>query len=97
MLADLLEIQPLLRQPGAADRPGLSLYWARRYFLRGLTRSKTAGDLLSLPVALFPLLDRFIPAPHKIDGANGVYFLGRKSAGTVEAHSIAAAYLGAQR
>lgn len=82
---------------GAIGGPGLSLYWASRHFLRGLTRSKFLGDILSVPFFLFPLLDRFVPAPHVVDGANGVYFLGRKNSTPIDSGSIVTAYIGAQR
>ncbi len=82
---------------GALGGPGLSLYWAAKYFFRGVTRSRKAGALLSLPFLMFAWLDRFISASHRIDGANGVYFLGRKSGRALSPSQIVAAYQGAQR
>ena len=81
---------------GALGGPGLSLYWAVKYFLRGLTRSKTFADFASIPFGIFPLLDRFIPEAHRIDGANGVYFLGRKGGGQPAVVGIVDEYRGAQ-
>lgn len=82
---------------GALGGPGLSLYWAAKYFFRGVTRSKKVGAVLSLPFLLFAWFDRFIPVTHRIDGANGVYFLGRKSELALAPSGIVAAYRGAQR
>lgn len=82
---------------GPIGGPGLSAYWSSRYLLRGLTRSKKASDLLSVPFALLPLLDRFVPEPHRVDGANGVYFLGRKAEAPLPLADVVPAYLGAQR
>ena len=62
---------------GALGGPGLSLYWAAKYFLRGLTRSRWLGDLLSLPFALAALMDGMIREDHKIDGGNWACFLER--------------------
>ncbi|HEY4344560.1 MAG TPA: class I SAM-dependent methyltransferase [Parvibaculum sp.] len=82
---------------GPIGGPGLSVYWAMKYFFRGLTRSRMAANVLSLPFGVLALFDRFMPAGHLIDGANGVYFLGRKSETGLQASGIAAAYEGAQR
>lgn len=89
------DFTPLAR--GALGGPGLSLYWAIKYFLRGLIRSQRIADILSIPFLLFGLLDRFIPEAHRIDGANGVYFLGYKGSGRMELDSVVAEYLGAQQ
>jgi SAM-dependent methyltransferase len=82
---------------GAIGGPGLSVYWAMKYFFRGLTRSRMAANILSLPFGVLALFDRFMPVGHVIDGANGVYFLGRKSGAALQVSEIAAAYEGAQR
>ena len=81
---------------GAIGGPGLSVYWSMKYFFRGLTRSRKVANILSLPFGLLVLLDRFMPAGHVIDGANGVYFMGRKAVGKLEAREIFEQYLGAQ-
>ena len=81
---------------GSIGGPGLSLYWGSRHFLRALTRSKTAGDILSLPAAMFALLDKVVPPKHMTDGANGVFFLGCKASAAADPGSIAGEYLGAQ-
>jgi SAM-dependent methyltransferase len=82
---------------GSLGGPGLSLYWSARYFLRGLTRSRVAGDTLSLPFALAVMLDPLIPEAHRMDGANGVYFLGRLGGRHATLDTIASEYQGAQR
>lgn len=81
---------------GAIGGPGLSVYWSMKYFFRGLTRSRKVANILSVPFGLLALLDRFMPAGHVIDGANGVYFLGRKAEQRLEARDIFERYLGAQ-
>lgn len=82
---------------GALGGPGLSLYWAAKYFLRGLTRSRRLGDVLSLPFALAALMDGMIREDHKIDGSNGAYFLGRLTGTSIPLGSIVDEYRGAQR
>ncbi|MER9020472.1 class I SAM-dependent methyltransferase [Mesorhizobium sp. M0898] len=81
---------------GALGGPGLSLYWAAKYFLRGLTRSRRLGDVLSLPFALAALMDGMIGEDHKIDGSNGAYFLGRLTGTSISLSSIVDEYRGAQ-
>jgi hypothetical protein len=82
---------------GALGGPGLSLYWAAKYFMRGLTRSRRLGDVLSLPFALAALMDGLIGEKDKIDGGNGAYFLGRLAGSSVTPGDIVAEYRGAQR
>ncbi|BCH17994.1 MULTISPECIES: class I SAM-dependent methyltransferase [unclassified Mesorhizobium] len=82
---------------GALGGPGLSLYWAAKYFVRGLTRSRWLGDVFSLPFALAALMDRMIREDHKIDGSNGAYFLGRLTGTSISLSSIVDEYRGAQR
>ncbi|MEN6542678.1 class I SAM-dependent methyltransferase [Parvibaculum sp.] len=82
---------------GALGGPGLSLYWSVKYFLRGLTRSKAVADVASIPFGVFALLDRLIPEAHRVDGANGAYFLGRKGSHALAVGEVIAEYRGAQR
>lgn len=79
---------------GALGGPGLSLYWAVKYFLRGLTRSKAVADIASIPFGVFALLDRFIPESHKVDGANGAFFLGQKAPRILSTKEIVAEFIG---
>ncbi|WP_210240177.1 hypothetical protein, partial [Mesorhizobium sp. M2E.F.Ca.ET.154.01.1.1] len=77
---------------GALGGPGLSLYWAAKYFLRGITRSRRLGDILSLPFALAPLMDGMIGEDHKIDGCNGAYFLGKLTETSISLSNIVDEY-----
>ena len=54
-----------------------------KYFFRGLTRSRKLANILSLPFGLLALFDAVMPSGQVIDGANGVYFIGRKKGGPV--------------
>ena len=81
---------------GAIGGPGLSVYWSMKYFFRGLTRSRKIANILSVPFGLLALLDRFMPRAHVLDGANGVYFMGRKTGRRLEAREVFGRYLGAQ-
>jgi SAM-dependent methyltransferase len=74
--------------------PGLSLYWSARYFSRALLRERRVADMLSLPFLLFSLFDRLLPLTHKIEGANGVCFMGRKSARPLRPGELISGYLG---
>jgi SAM-dependent methyltransferase len=82
---------------GPLGGPGLSLYWATRYFLRGLLRSRRIADILSIPFITFALADRLMKLPDMIDGASGAFFLGRKRFDAVGLDTIVSEYLGAQQ
>ncbi|MDO8421535.1 MAG: class I SAM-dependent methyltransferase [Parvibaculum sp.] len=84
-------------ESGSLGGVGLSLYWAAKYFLRGLTRSHKVGNFLSLPFLVFALFDRFVPEAYNVDGANGVYFIGRKSDHSVNLDEVISLYKGAQK
>lgn len=73
--------------------PGLSLYWSMRYFLRALLGRRLA-DGLSIPFLAFSVFDRFLPLENKIEGANGVCFLGRKGERTLAREELVSCYLG---
>jgi SAM-dependent methyltransferase len=74
--------------------PGLSLYWSARYFWRAVLRHRRVADLVSLPFLVFSLFDRFLPLMHKIEGANGVCFMGRKSERPLPREELISGYLG---
>ena len=82
---------------GPLGGPGLSLYWATRYFLRGLLRSRRIADILSIPFMSFALADRLMKVPDMIDGASGAFFLGRKRPNAIGLDAIVSEYLGAQQ
>lgn len=81
---------------GAIGGPGLSVYWSMKYFFRGLTRSRKLANILSVPFGLLALFDAMMPSGQVIDGANGVYFMGRKSGKQLAPREIFEHYLGAQ-
>jgi hypothetical protein len=79
---------------GVIGGPGLSLYWSARYFLRAVLRSRRIADLISLPFLVFSAFDPFLPLHRKIEGANGVCFLGRKGERPVPQDELISHYLG---
>lgn len=82
---------------GPLGGPGLSLYWATRYFLRGLLRSRRIADIVSIPFITFALADRLMKLPDMIDGASGAFFLGRKRSDAIGLDTLVSEYLGAQQ
>lgn len=74
--------------------PGLSLYWSARYFWRAVLRNRRLADIVSLPFLLFSACDHLLPLRHKVEGANGVCFLGRKSEKTITPDELISSYLG---
>ncbi|TPW29021.1 class I SAM-dependent methyltransferase [Pararhizobium mangrovi] len=81
---------------GASGGPGLQFMWAADYLARSLFRSRTAGKLAKLAFFWTQYLDAAIPARYAIDGASGVYFLGRKSQVPFPPAAMASYYQGAQ-
>ena len=72
-----------LLDSGAVSGLGTSLIWAIRALMTGLTRSRKAGEALTLPFFWLRLLDRAGPRGLNADGASGVFFLGRRSDGAI--------------
>lgn len=78
---------------GVIGGPGLSLYWSSRYFWRALLRNQLVADVVSFPYLFFALFDNFLPMDRKIEGANGVSFLGRKGV-SLSQEQLISCYLG---
>jgi len=74
-----------------------SLLWSLDYFVSGLFRTKMAGKILRFLFFWLPYFDLFIPDRFNIDGACGIYFLGRKSNVELKEASIIDHYKGNQR
>lgn len=81
---------------GAVAGPAAQLAWALESFSRALLRSRKAGLIARLGFCWLPHLDRFLDSGHAIDGANSVYFFGRKSDTRVSPPEMIAYYQGAQ-
>lgn len=79
---------------GVIGGPGLSLYWSARYFCRAVLGRRRLADVISLPLIGFSILDRFLSLEHKIEGANGVRFLGRKVERPLRREDLISCYLG---
>jgi SAM-dependent methyltransferase len=65
-------------ESGQVAGAGTSLRWSLNYFFRALTRSVALGRIAGLAFFWLSHLDRFLDPRHSLDGANSVYFLGRK-------------------
>ncbi len=81
---------------GSNGGPGLQFMWSVDYLFRGLFRSRTAGKIAKLCVFWAQYLDRIIPEPYRVDGASGVFFLGRKTNRRLPPKELVSHYLGAQ-
>lgn len=75
---------------------GTSLIWAIDYFISGLFRSRLIGKLLRISLFWVSYVDNFIPNSFNIDGASGVYFIGKKSDITLNPREILNHYKGNQ-
>lgn len=81
---------------GVIGGPGVQLIWTLSAVVTGLTRSRTAGRLARLALFWLRFLDHVIPASHQVDGACGVYFLGRRAERPLPAAEMPVQYRGAQ-
>jgi len=81
---------------GAVAGPGTTLSWALDHFVRGLTRSRTAGRVVGMATSWFGAFDRWMPRGFVSDGASCTYFYGRRSDRTLTPREMAAEYRGAQ-
>jgi SAM-dependent methyltransferase len=84
---------------GVIDGPSGALRWAVRYFVAGLTRSRTAGAIAGASLFWLRFLDPLVDPRHASDGAGCLYFFGRKraDAAPLSPHEAIAAYRGAQQ
>ena len=82
---------------GPCGGPGIQFMWSVDFLARGLFRSRTAGRLAKLLVFWVQYLDRLIPESYAVDGASGVFFLGRKSGRAIGPKEAIAHYRGAQK
>lgn len=80
----------------ALTGPGSQLIWSVGALVTGLTRSRTAGRAVKLGLFWLRFLDRLVPAPYRVDGACGLWFLGRAAAPPITARDAVAHYRGAQ-
>ncbi|MEM9128214.1 MAG: class I SAM-dependent methyltransferase [Pseudomonadota bacterium] len=85
-----------LLESGSNGGPGTQFMWSVEHLIRGLFRSKTAGRLAKLCVFWAQYLDHLIPENYSIDGASGVYFLGKKSSSSLSPKDTVKHYKGAQ-
>lgn len=81
---------------GAVTGPGVQLIWTVEHLARSLSRSNAIGQLAKLAVFWAKYLDRLIAPPHAVDGACGVYFLGRRAERPLPPSEMRAHYGGAQ-
>jgi SAM-dependent methyltransferase len=84
---------------GVVVGPATALLWSLRYFARALPRRAALAPLLDRAVAIslswLRLLDRRIALhPGAVDGASGVFFLGRRSDTVTPDREIVASYAG---
>lgn len=76
---------------------GTSLIWALDFFFSGLFRSRTVGKGIRIFFFWLRFFDKIIPYSYNIDGACGVFFLGRKKLEKKQLNEIVNYYQGSQR
>ena len=68
---------------GLVAGPGMVLLWSIAHFSKSLGLGPRLAAILTLPFFWLRLLDRFARPHRALDGASGVYFLGRKAADAI--------------
>lgn len=81
---------------GASAGPGTQFMWSVEFLVRGVFRSVTLGKLAKVAFFWAQYLDYFVPPRFAVDGASGVFFLGRKSENSLSPAEIVPHYQGAQ-
>jgi len=64
---------------GYTSGVGTSLVWALDFFFSGLFRSRYVGKIARIVFFWLRLFDNIVPDTFNIDGACGVYFMGKKA------------------
>jgi len=81
-------------ESGMVAGAGTSLRWSIQYFVRALSRSIAIGRIAGLLFFWLSHLDRFLDPKHSLDGANSVYFLGRRGSRVMTPREAIEHYLG---
>jgi SAM-dependent methyltransferase len=80
---------------GITQGPAATMLWSIRYFFGALFGTYKAGTLVALPFFWLRFFDRLARPAYATDGANGVFFLGRKSDRAIGPKEILSQYRGA--
>lgn len=75
---------------------GTSLLWSISYFFGGLFRSIMVKNIVRVFFFWLRYFDFLVPDSHNIDGASGVYFIGKKSEIVLSEDEIITYYNGSQ-
>lgn len=86
-----------LEKSGVLQGVGTTLLWSLDYFFSGLFRIRIVGKIIRILFFWLPFIDRIIPKSYNVDGASGVFFLGKKSDGVVTSKEIIEFYSGSQK
>jgi SAM-dependent methyltransferase len=81
---------------GASAGPAVQFLWSVDYLVSGLFRSRLVGKMARLLLSWMRILDRLIPERFAVDGASGVFFLGRRSEHRLSGRNLVTRYRGAQ-
>jgi hypothetical protein len=80
---------------GVTHGPGTTMLWSIKYFFGSLLGTYKLGTLIALAFFWLRFFDQLARARYAIDGANGVFFLGRRSDRVVGPKEILKLYRGA--
>lgn len=83
-------------EDGVTAGPGTAFLWSIGYLVAALTRSYKVKQLAAVPFFWLSHVDGFLGKKHGVDGASGVYLLGRRSERSITQHEAIAAYSGGQ-
>jgi SAM-dependent methyltransferase/uncharacterized protein YbaR (Trm112 family) len=81
---------------GVTRGPGTVLVWSIRFLVASLCRSYRVGALVAGLFFWLQFLDKIADDRFAVDGASGVFFLGRRVDRPLAPHDVLASYHGAQ-
>lgn len=76
---------------------GSALLWSLDFFFSGLLRSRYVGKAIRMLFFWVRFVDTIVPDSYNIDGACGVYLIGRKSETSIKEYEIVPYYQGNQK
>jgi SAM-dependent methyltransferase len=82
---------------GVREGPGTAMLWSIKYFFASISGTYKVGTLVALAFFWLRFFDRISRRQIALDGASGIYFLGRRSERTLSPGEILALYRGALR
>jgi len=87
----------ILISSGHTSGVGVALIWSLSAFFSGLFQTRKVGKLIRVLFFWLRFFDKLVPNKYNVDGACGVYFIGKKDDQPIKSVEIIKHYKGSQR